>query len=242
MTENRPDEGAVAATVRDITERIAETCAKCGRDPADVRLMAVTKTVEAARVNEAIGAGVRLLGENRAQELLSKYDDYRKDGVEIHFIGHLQTNKVRQIADKVTMIQSLDSLPLAREIEKQCAKLGKKMDCLVEVNIGSELTKSGVSPEALPEFLEEVSSVGGICVRGLMSIPPVCENDLERERYFSSLYKLFVDIGQKKIDNISMDFLSMGMSDDYLLAIKHGSSLVRIGTALCGRRAYAGHQ
>ena len=219
MTENRPDEGAVAATVRDITERIAETCAKCGRDPADVRLMAVTKTVEAARVNEAIGAGVRLLGENRAQELLSKYDDYRKDGVEIHFIGHLQTNKVRQIADKVTMIQSLDSLPLAREIEKQCAKLGKKMD-----------------------FLEEVSSVGGICVRGLMSIPPVCENDLERERYFSSLYKLFVDIGQKKIDNISMDFLSMGMSDDYLLAIKHGSSLVRIGTALFGRRAYAGHQ
>lgn len=185
---------------------------------------------------------MRLLGENRAQELLSKYDDYRKDGVEIHFIGHLQTNKVRQIADKVTMIQSLDSLPLAREIEKQCAKLGKKMDCLVEVNIGSELTKSGVSPEALPEFLEEVSSVGGICVRGLMSIPPVCENDLERERYFSSLYKLFVDIGQKKIDNISMDFLSMGMSDDYLLAIKHGSSLVRIGTALFGRRAYAGHQ
>lgn len=126
MMENRPDEGAVAATVRDITERIAETCAKCGRDPADVRLMAVTKTVEAARVNEAIGAGVRLLGENRAQELLSKYDDYRKDGVEIHFIGHLQTNKVRQIADKVTMIQSLDSLPLARGDRKTVRKAREK--------------------------------------------------------------------------------------------------------------------
>lgn len=131
------------------------------KGPADVRLMAVTKTVEAARVNEAIGAGVRLLGENRAQELLSKYDDYRKDGVEIHFIGHLQTNKVRQIADKVTMIQSLDSLPLAREIEKQCAKLGKKMDCLVEVNIGSELTKSGVSPKRFRNFWKRFPRLAG---------------------------------------------------------------------------------
>ena len=228
--------------VAEIREKMAAAAREAGRDPAAVQLCAACKTRTVEEVIASAALPIDLFGENHVQELVEKTDANAYCGKPGHFIGHLQTNKVRQIADKVTMIQSLDSLPLAREIEKQCAKLGKKMDCLVEVNIGSELTKSGVSPEALPEFLEEVSSVGGICVRGLMSIPPVCENDLERERYFSSLYKLFVDIGQKKIDNISMDFLSMGMSDDYLLAIKHGSSLVRIGTALFGRRAYAGHQ
>ena len=235
---NGLNDGSVKASVQCITESIERACAQCGRNPADVRLMAVTKTVPAERVNEAIAAGVRLLGENRAQELLAKYDSYRKDGVEIHFIGHLQTNKVRQIIDKVTMIQSLDSFALAQEIERQCEKHDKTMDCLVEVNIGSELTKSGVEADKLEDFLGSITGFSRLRVRVIMSIPPVDDSELEKERHFSSLYKLFVDIGDKKIDNINMDFLSMGMSDDYTLAVKHGSNLVRIGSAMFGRRIY----
>ena len=239
MTTNPCSEHTVAQQVARIQEEIWETCAACGRDPASVRLMAVTKTVEPERVNQAIQAGVRLLGENKAQELLEKFDAYHKEQVEIHFIGHLQTNKVRQIVDRVTMVQSLDSVHLAAELDKQCAKLGKVMDCLVEVNVGSELTKSGVEPERLLDFLGELSQFHQIHVRGLMAIPPICESDREIEGYFSDLHKLFVDIGGEKIDNINMDFLSMGMSGDYLLAIKHGSNIVRIGTALFGHRDYA---
>ena len=239
MITNPCNDNLVAQQVARIQKEILETCAACGRDPASVRLMAVTKTVEPERVNQAIEAGVHLLGENKAQELLAKYDAYHKDQVEIHFIGHLQTNKVRQIVDKVTVIQSLDSVHLASEIDKQCAKLGKVMDCLVEVNVGSELTKSGVDPENLVDFLGEVSQFHQIHVRGLMAIPPVCESELEMEAYFSDLHKLFVDIGGEKLDNINMDFLSMGMSGDYRLAIKHGSNIVRIGTAMFGHRNYA---
>ena len=239
MTTSPCNENPVAQQVARIQAEILETCAACGRDPSTVRLMAVTKTVEPERVNQAIAAGVRLLGENKAQELLAKYEAYHKDQVEIHFIGHLQTNKVRQIVDKVTMIQSLDSVHLAAEIDKQCAKLGKVMDCLVEVNVGSELTKSGVEPQRLVDFLGEVSQFSRLRVRGLMAIPPVCEDELEAERYFSDLHKLFVDIGGEKIDNINMDLLSMGMSGDYRMAIKHGSNIVRIGTAMFGHRNYA---
>lgn len=200
--------------------------------------MAVTKTVDAERVNEAIAAGVTLLGENKAQELCAKYEDYHKSGVEIHFIGHLQTNKVRQIIDKVTMVQSLDSIPLAEELQRQCEKHQKQLDCLVEVNIGEEQTKSGVLPQFLPRFLEQMANFDRIHIRGMMAIPPICEDIVQKEHYFSSMHQLFIDIGEKKIDNINMDFLSMGMSDDYPIAIKHGSNLVRIGSALFGRRNY----
>lgn len=230
--------GAVADQVHRIMDSIATQCAACGRSPSDVRLMAVTKTVEAARVNEALAAGVTLLGENKAQELCAKYDAYQKDGAEIHFIGHLQTNKARQIADKVSMVQSLDSLSLAQELQRQCERFDRRIDALVEVNIGGEQSKTGVMPDELEEFICGLAPFDRLHVRGIMSIPPICTQDLEKERYFSALYKKFVDIGTKKIDNISMDFLSMGMSDDYLLAIKHGSGLVRIGSLLFGHRNY----
>ena len=238
MTINKSDNGSVAQAVHSIFENIQETCLQCGRKPSDVRLMAVTKTVEASGVNQAIAAGVTLLGENRAQELCAKYDEYNKDNVDIHFIGHLQSNKVRQIIDKVTMVHSLDSISLAKELQKQCQKHQKQMDCLIEVNIGNEQTKSGVLPEALPQFIEQLVGFNCINIRGIMSIPPVCDEIYKKERYFANLYKLFIDIKEKKIDNINMDFLSMGMSDDYMLAIKHGSNLVRIGSALFGRRNY----
>ena len=238
MAANRSDEPSIAQTVHRISDQIQEISVNCGRNPADIRFMAVTKTVDAVRVNEAIDAGITLLGENKAQELCAKYEDYHKNGVEIHFIGHLQTNKVRQIIDKVTMVQSLDSISLAEELNRLCEKHQKQLDCLVEVNIGKEQTKSGIFPELLPQFLEQMTKFERIHVRGMMAIPPICEDIVQKEHYFSSMHELFIDIKEKKIDNINMDFLSMGMSDDYPTAIKHGSNLVRIGSALFGRRNY----
>lgn len=243
MTKSLSNSGAsVGDTVRRIQDEIAAECARCGRSAADVRLMAVTKTVAPEHVNEAIAAGVRLLGENKAQELCAKFDQYDRDGVDIHFIGHLQTNKVRQIIDKVSMIESLDSLSLAKEISRQCEKHGKNMDCLVEVNIGKESSKSGVLPEAVSDFLAEVALLGHLRVRGLMSIPPDEDDSKKKECYFDTLHKLFVDSSTKKIDNINnidLEYLSMGMSGDYLLAIKHGSNIVRLGTVIFGGRDYA---
>ena len=189
-------------------------------------------------VNAAIGAGITLLGENKAQELCAKYDSYHKDGVQIHFIGHLQTNKVRQIVDKVSMVESVDSIKLAREIDRHCAAIGKVMDVLLEVNIGREENKTGIFPEFLPALLEEAGKLEHIRVRGLMTIPPVCETEEEVLQYFSQMRQLFIDIKQKKYDNISMEILSMGMSADYLAAVRCGSNIVRIGTAMFGQRNY----
>lgn len=228
----------VAQNVSALQEQIRQAAAAAGRDPAQVRLMAVTKTVDPELVNAAIDAGITLLGENKAQELCAKYDSYHKDGVEIHFIGHLQTNKVRQIVDKVQMIESVDSLPLAEEINKRCAALNKQMPILIEVNIGREESKSGVLPEDLPALLEEISKLPAVSVRGLMAIPPVCENNEQVSQYFYQIQQLFIDIKQKKYDNINMEILSMGMSGDYQTAIAYGSNVVRIGTAMFGQRNY----
>lgn len=228
----------VAQNVSALQEQICQAAAAAGRDPAQVRLMAVTKTVDPELVNAAIDAGITLLGENKAQELCAKYDSYHKDGVEIHFIGHLQTNKVRQIVDKVQMIESVDSLPLAEEINKRCAALNKQMPILIEVNIGREESKSGVLPEDLPALLEEISKLSAVSVRGLMAIPPVCENNEQVSQYFYQIQQLFIDIKQKKYDNINMEILSMGMSGDYQTAIAYGSNVVRIGTAMFGQRNY----
>ena len=163
----------VRENVRSILQQVRQTALEAGRDPQQVQVMAVTKTVAPELVNAAIAEGITLLGENKAQELCEKYDSYCKEGVSIHFIGHLQTNKVRQIVDKVCMIESVDSVKLAREIERQCANIGKVMDVLVEVNIGAEESKSGVSPEQLPALLQEIGQFEHIRVRGLMTIPPV---------------------------------------------------------------------
>ncbi len=228
----------VAQNVSALQEQIRQVAAAAGRDPAQVRLMAVTKTVDPELVNAAIDAGITLLGENKAQELCAKYDSYHKDGVEIHFIGHLQTNKVRHIVDKVQMIESVDSLPLAEEINKRCAALNKQMPILIEVNIGREESKSGVLPEDLPALLEEISKLPAVSVRGLMAIPPVCENNEQVSQYFYQIQQLFIDIKQKKYDNINMEILSMGMSGDYQTAIAYGSNVVRIGTAMFGQRNY----
>ncbi len=226
----------IRRNVEAVQEQIGRAAAEAGRDPSEIRLMAVTKTQSAARVNEAIAAGVTLLGENRAQELLEKYDGYDRAGCGIHFIGHLQSNKVRSIVDKVSMIESVDRLSLAQEISR-CAQLhGLVMPVLIEVNIGREQSKSGVLPEALPELLGKVSWLPGLSVRGLMAIPPNIEDTVQKEGYFEQMYRHFIDMKAKKLDNVSMTILSMGMSHDYPLAIRHGSNVVRIGRALFGER------
>ena len=226
----------IRRNVEAVQEQIGRAAAEAGRDPSEIRLMAVTKTQSAARVNEAIAAGVTLLGENRAQELLEKYDGYDRAGCDIHFIGHLQSNKVRSIVDKVSMIESVDRLSLAQEISRCAQSHGLVMPVLIEVNIGREQSKSGVLPEALPELLEKISLLPGLSVRGLMAIPPNIEDTVQKEGYFEQMYRRFIDMKAKKLDNVSMTILSMGMSHDYPLAIRHGSNVVRIGRALFGER------
>lgn len=221
-----------------IKDNIAQAAIKSGRKPEDIKLLAATKTVSPVLINHAISLGVDLIGENRVQELLTKIDDINKQSTDIHFIGHLQTNKVKKIVGNVSLIQSVDSVKLAREISETSIKKNIVTDVLVEVNVGNENNKSGVLEDYLEECVLNICEFKGINIKGLMTIPPICKNSLEVRKYFSKLYKLFVDIGGKKIDNINMNILSMGMSSDYCDAILEGASMVRIGSALFGMRNY----
>lgn len=221
----------------DIKRRIAEACKRAGRDPKEVIMLAATKTVPAAVINHAIESGVDYIGENRVQELLSKKDELLTSAHR-HFIGHLQTNKVKDIVDEVEMIQSVHSLKLAAEIDKLCRKKGKVMDILVEVNVGNEESKSGFSVTEVESAILEMAKMQGIRVKGLMSIPPICEKVQELRQYFAILSKLFIDIKAKKVDNVDIVYLSMGMSGDFEDAIRYGANIVRIGTSLFGPRNY----
>lgn len=219
-----------------ITQNIVSTAKKVGRNPDDITLLAATKTVDVSVINYAILAGIDYIGENKVQELLSKYNDYAP--VHKHFIGHLQTNKVKDIIDKVELIHSVDSYRLAKEISKQAEKRGITANILLEINIGNEESKSGFSYDEAIDAVCEIAKLSAINIKGLMAIPPICDNPEQNRPYFKKMYKLFIDIGAKKIDNSSMDILSMGMSDDYQIAIEEGATMVRLGTALFGRRNY----
>ena len=221
-----------------INERIAEAAQKVGKTREDITFLAATKTVDALTINHAISLGLDHIGENRVQELLSKYEDYDLSNCSLQFIGHLQTNKVRQIVGKVDLIQSVDSLKLAQEIAAQSLKRNLTTNILVEVNIGREENKSGVFEENLEELLTQIAQIHGISVQGLMTIPPICDNKQKISEYFNKMHRLFIDISQKKLDNINMSILSMGMSDDYYEAILEGATMVRIGSALFGARNY----
>lgn len=224
--------------INTIKERIANAAVKSGRNENDVRLMAVTKTVEPVFINHAIENGIDLIGENKVQEFLSKKPYLKLDGCTAHLIGHLQTNKVRQIVGEVSMIQSVDSVRLASEISKRSINSGIVTDCLVEVNIGGEESKSGIDESYLTELVHEISTFEGIRVQGLMTIPPICEDNVLLNKYFSKMHRIFIDIRDKKLDNVNMSVLSMGMSSDYEAAVMNGSTLVRVGTALFGHRIY----
>ncbi len=219
-----------------IISRINTAAKKSGRSPEDIILLAATKTVDIDTINYAIGKGIKYIGENKVQEFLLKDDSV--DGVHKHFIGHLQTNKVKDIINRVEMIESVDSLKLASEISKQSVKCGKTMDVLIEVNIGGEQSKWGFAPSEISKAVKKIADLPNIYVKGLMAIPPVCENSDENRKYFRQMYKLFIDIRAQKMDNSSMDILSMGMSDDFEVAIEEGANLIRLGTALFGRRNY----
>ncbi len=219
-----------------VFEKFNSALEKSPLENKNVLLLAATKTVDSDTINYAISKGIEYIGENKVQELLSKYG--KINNVHNHFIGHLQSNKVKDIIDKVELIHSVDSLKLAKEISKQAIKNQLTMNVLLEVNIGGEESKWGFKPEEVENALREIALLEGIRVVGLMTIPPVCNEKEEARKYFRKMYKLFIDIRLKKIDNSSMDILSMGMSDDFDIAIEEGANLVRVGTALFGKRNY----
>lgn len=219
-----------------IKENIRAAAESVGKKFEDITLLAATKTVDIDTINHAISRGIEYIGENKVQEFLSKKDGYAP--CHKHFIGHLQTNKVKDIVPFVELIHSVDSLRLAKEISKISLKNNKTTDILLEVNIANEESKSGFAPEQLFENLEEISKLEAVRIKGLMAIPPICSEPHENIVYFSKMRKLFVDIGAQKTDNSSMEILSMGMSDDYVDAIKNGATMIRLGTALFGRRDY----
>ena len=221
-----------------IREKIAEGAIKSGRKPEDIKLMAVTKTVDPIFINYALDYGVDLIGENRVQELLRKKPELHLNGVQKHLIGHLQTNKAGQITGEVDMIQSVDSLKIAKEIAKQSAKKGIVTDILLEINVGGEESKTGFSQEEFFDNLYQIAELKDISIKGVMTIPPICENNTILCKYFEKIHNIYVDIKDKKLDNIDMNILSMGMSGDYYEAILCGSNLVRIGSSIFGPRIY----
>lgn len=225
----------VTENLREIRQRVSEAEKLYGREPGSVKIMAVTKTVAPEKINAAVAEGIKLLGENRVQEYLSKKDQY-DSSAEVHFIGHLQTNKVKYIIDSVSLIQSVDSVKLAKEIDRLAAKHGRIMDILIEINIGDEETKSGIDSGTLKEFALELAKLQNIRLRGLMAIPPIGAD----ESAFEQMHKLYEELKaySGELPNAEIDILSMGMSGDYEMAIKHGSNLVRIGTRLFGARDY----
>ncbi len=241
MTEKLYDPrfSAVEENYKYITERVVQAAVLSGRKPEDVTLLAATKTVPFEVINHAIGCGLRYIGENRVQEFIEKYEKIDwNSGVTGHIIGRLQTNKVKYIIDKVSCIQSVDSVKLAKEISRLAVKHGLCMPVLVEVNIGNEENKGGIKAECLEEFLLEISGFDGISVNGLMTIPPICEKKAELCNYFSRMNQYFIDIKAKKLDNVNMNCLSMGMSSDYEEAILCGATMVRVGSSLFGERIY----
>jgi len=219
-----------------IEEKIEAAVKKIGKKRNDITLLAATKTVDVDTINYAISSGITTIGENKVQEFLSKYDSISP--VTHHFIGHLQTNKAKDVVGKVSLIHSVHSIKLAREISKQALKQGITQEVLLEVNIGEEESKSGFLYGEVIDAIKEISQLPNIFVKGLMAIPPICDKAEENRKYFKKMYNLFVDIREQKIDNSSMEILSMGMSDDFDVAIEEGANLIRVGTALFGKRIY----
>ena len=221
-----------------IRKQMDEAALACGRDPKEVLLCAATKMNDAERVKRAVLGGVDCCGENKVQELCQKQPLGAYEGKPVHFIGHLQTNKVKQVVGKVDLIQSVDRLPLLQCIEKEAAKQNIVQDILLEVNIGAEESKSGFSPEEVKEIAAQMSAYPHCRLMGLMAIPPICVEEHGNCKYFEQMHQIFVDIAEKTYDNVNMVCLSMGMSDDYVDAIRCGSTMVRVGTAIFGARNY----
>ncbi len=221
-----------------VQERIARAAEQAGRDPKEITLVAASKMNDAERVRAAIAAGITVCGENRVQELLEKYEQNAYEGADLQFIGTLQTNKVKYLIGKVSLIQSVGSVHLGEAIAKEAAKRGVRQDILLEVNIGREQAKSGLLLEELDEAIARLSEKESLHIRGLMAIPPIADETTKNLSYFHEMRQVFVDILTKKYDNVNMDCLSMGMTNDFETAIACGANMVRIGTAIFGARPY----
>lgn len=230
---------SIEENVQRIRAEIAQAAREAGRDPSEISLCAATKMNDAEAVRRAIAAGVDCCGENRVQELVAKSAENAYAGAPVHFIGHLQTNKVRQVVGRVDLIQSVDTEHLLQAIDREAGRQGIVQNVLLEVNVGNEPSKSGfLSDEILP-FMENIAQYPNVCVRGLMAIPPISQKKGDNVKFFRKMSELCVDIWAKKYDNVMVDCLSMGMSDDFADAIRCGSTMVRIGTAIFGARNYS---
>lgn len=227
----------VSDNYKEILDKVNKATIASNRDVNEVTLIAVSKTKPIELLKEAYAAGARDFGENKVQEIVDKYDKMPSD-VKWHMIGHLQTNKVKYIIDKVAMIHSVDSLKLAKEISKQAVKANVCMDILIEVNVGEEDSKFGSTVENTENLIREISVLPGIKIRGLMTVAPYVDVAEQNRSVFCTLRELSVDINSKNIDNVNMDCLSMGMSGDYEVAISEGATLVRVGTSIFGKREY----
>ncbi len=228
----------IQENVAAIRAKMDAAAIQAGRDPKEILLCAATKMNDTAAVRQAIAAGVDCCGENRVQELTAKLEQNAYEGKPVHFIGHLQTNKVRQVVGQVDLIQSVDSERLLSAISKEAVRQGICQDILLEINIGNEASKSGVTPEEVFPLLEKTGGFTNIRILGLMAIPPICEKKTENHKFFQKMCQLAVDIRAKKYDNVRVDIMSMGMSGDFEDAIACGSTMIRVGTAIFGPRNY----
>lgn len=227
----------ISQNLEEIKEKIKKAAEKSGRTEKDITLLGVTKTIDIDRINMLIDLGISQLGENRVQELMSKYEAIGENA-EWHLIGTLQTNKVKYIIDKVKLIHSVDSIKLLEEINKRAMQHNIKMGVLIEINVGNEETKGGILFEEVDDFMEKASKFDNIIIKGFMAVAPFVENPEENRKYFNKMNKLFIDNSKKMHHNISMEYLSMGMTNDYEVAIEEGANIVRIGTGIFGKRDY----
>lgn len=223
--------------LHEVQENIRKACERSGRNPEDVTLIAVSKTKPVSDIEQIYAAGIREFGENKVQEMNDKQKVLPGD-INWHMIGHLQRNKVKYIVDNVAMIHSVDSVRLAEEISKEAVKKNVTVDILVEVNVAKEESKFGLYTEDVRQFVEQISKLPGINIKGLMTSAPFVDNPEDNRQYFKKLKDLSVDINAKNIDNVHMDFLSMGMTNDYVVAVEEGATHVRVGTAIFGHRNY----
>lgn len=229
---------SIAENLHTVQARVAKAARLSGRDPEEILLVGATKMNDARRIQEAVGAGLTICGENRVQELLVKAPQGAYRGAKLHFIGHLQKNKAKQLVGQVDLIQSVDSLDLLALISRLALERGLKQAVLLEVNVAGEAAKSGFRPEEIASVIDAAAQYEGVFVRGLMAVPPICREGKENIPYFRLMKQLFIDNEAKKYDNVSMGFLSMGMSGDYETAIACGANMIRLGSAIFGQRVY----
>lgn len=227
----------IQENLKQVEENIKKACLKVGRDPSEVTLIAVSKTKPVDAIRQAMDYGIRDFGENKVQELTKKIEEI-PEKLNWHLIGHLQRNKVKYIIDNTCLIHSVDSVRLAMQIDEEASKKGVIANILIEVNIAKEESKCGVAKEELLEVLREIKNLKHIYVKGLMTIAPYVENAEENRKYFSEMYKLFIDMRSENADNIRMEILSMGMTGDYQVAVEEGATMVRVGTGIFGERDY----